>query len=137
MHKISPESIRVIDRLSVVLDSLCALEEAGASKRKSSAYQIYMKSALVDLKTTNPTITHKERFKLAASQWKTDPSCIFAPKKTPTNTLTFWATYTSPIWDLPTQQICLDWVASFREGIPTISAFKTLYKFLKTVACVK
>ncbi|EGG00324.1 uncharacterized protein MELLADRAFT_67852 [Melampsora larici-populina 98AG31] len=46
---------------------------AGANKKKSNAYQTYMKAALNDLKISSPSITHKERFLLAAKNWKTDP----------------------------------------------------------------
>ncbi|KAJ1604139.1 hypothetical protein NDA14_002350 [Ustilago hordei] len=42
---------------------------AGAKKGKSSAYNKYMKDQLAKLKTEKPSITHKERFKLAATSW--------------------------------------------------------------------
>ncbi|KAH9820305.1 hypothetical protein DFH28DRAFT_1121296 [Melampsora americana] len=45
----------------------------GPNKKKSNAYQTYMKAALNDLKISSPSITHKERFLLAAKNWKTDP----------------------------------------------------------------
>lgn len=42
---------------------------AGAKKGKSSAYNKYMKDQLAKLKTEKPSMSHKERFKLAATSW--------------------------------------------------------------------
>ncbi|CAE6457255.1 unnamed protein product [Rhizoctonia solani] len=43
---------------------------AGAgSKKKSSPYNVYMKSELARLKEKNPEMSHKERFKMAATSW--------------------------------------------------------------------
>lgn len=38
-------------------------------KKKSSAYNSYMKVQLAKLKTEKPSLSHKERFKLAATSW--------------------------------------------------------------------
>ncbi|KAJ1575862.1 hypothetical protein NDA11_000606 [Ustilago hordei] len=59
---------------TIVLSSIHALSSlstgaAGAKKGKSSAYNKYMKDQLAKLKTEKPSITHKERFKLAATSW--------------------------------------------------------------------
>ena len=45
---------------------------AGA-KKKSSPYNAYMKSELAKLKEKSPDMTHKERFKLAATSWAEAP----------------------------------------------------------------
>ncbi len=45
---------------------------AGGAK-KVSAYNLYMKSALADVKKKNPTLSHKDAFKEAAKQWKNHP----------------------------------------------------------------
>ncbi|KAH8916060.1 hypothetical protein BT69DRAFT_1288089 [Atractiella rhizophila] len=55
-----------------------AAASSGGTKRKSSAYNLYIKSALAELKASNPDMPHKERFKLAAQKWKTHPD---NPKK--------------------------------------------------------
>ena len=39
-------------------------------KRKPSAYNLFMKDELKKMETENPTLTHKERFKLCAGKWK-------------------------------------------------------------------
>lgn len=41
------------------------------TKRKPSAYNLYMKEALPRVKAENPTLSHNEAFKLAAGQFKT------------------------------------------------------------------
>ncbi|KAB5588322.1 hypothetical protein CTheo_8238 [Ceratobasidium theobromae] len=38
-------------------------------KKKSSPYNVYMKAELAKLKEKHPDMTHKERFKLAATSW--------------------------------------------------------------------
>ncbi|KAF8594802.1 hypothetical protein BDV93DRAFT_458312, partial [Ceratobasidium sp. AG-I] len=43
----------------------------GGAKKKSSPYNVYMKSELAKLKEKNPDMPHKERFKLAATTWAT------------------------------------------------------------------
>jgi len=40
-------------------------------KKKGTAYNEYMKYALADLKLSHINLTHQERFKKAASMWKT------------------------------------------------------------------
>ncbi|KAG8678740.1 hypothetical protein FRC12_020748 [Ceratobasidium sp. 428] len=42
---------------------------AGGAKKKSSPYNVYMKSELAKLKEKHPDMSHKERFKLAATTW--------------------------------------------------------------------
>ncbi|CBQ71283.1 conserved hypothetical protein [Sporisorium reilianum SRZ2] len=42
---------------------------AGAKKAKTSAYNKYMKEQLAKLKNDKPAMSHKERFKLAATSW--------------------------------------------------------------------
>ncbi|CAE6493413.1 unnamed protein product [Rhizoctonia solani] len=46
---------------------------ATGSKKKSSPYNIYMKSELARLKEKNPEMSHKERFKTAATSWADSP----------------------------------------------------------------
>ncbi|KAG8745496.1 hypothetical protein FRC10_007843 [Ceratobasidium sp. 414] len=46
---------------------------AGGAKKKSSPYNIYMKSELAKLKEKHPDMSHKERFKLAATSWAQAP----------------------------------------------------------------
>ncbi|KAK0522977.1 hypothetical protein OC834_006074 [Tilletia horrida] len=48
--------------------------KAAAGGKKPSPYNVYMKSALAKLKVEKPDIDHKARFKLAAENWKNDPS---------------------------------------------------------------
>ena len=39
------------------------------TKRPLTAYQIFMKEEIEKLKTTQPTLEHKERFSMAAQKW--------------------------------------------------------------------
>jgi len=41
--------------------------------KKLSPYNLYMKSELPKLKAENPTMNHKEAFKLVAARWKDSP----------------------------------------------------------------
>ncbi|KAJ1020342.1 hypothetical protein NDA18_005938 [Ustilago nuda] len=73
-NKLSWNAISVAQMSTIVLSSIHALSSlstgaAGAKKGKSSAYNKYMKDQLAKLKTEKPSITHKERFKLAATSW--------------------------------------------------------------------
>ncbi|GAA97557.1 hypothetical protein E5Q_04235 [Mixia osmundae IAM 14324] len=45
----------------------------GGAIKKRSAYNKYMKGALGRIKDEHPDMAHKERFTLAAQQWKTHP----------------------------------------------------------------
>jgi len=42
--------------------------------KKLSAYNKFMRTEMARLKDTEPDVTHKERFKLATSNWKTSKS---------------------------------------------------------------
>lgn len=44
--------------------------KATKTKRKPSAYNNYMSKALKEMKTSHPDMTHMERFKKCASEWK-------------------------------------------------------------------
>jgi len=44
---------------------------AGGTKKKASAYNVFMKNELAKLKSKNPDQPHKERFKAAAASWGT------------------------------------------------------------------
>ncbi|KAJ3007559.1 hypothetical protein HKX48_009052 [Thoreauomyces humboldtii] len=44
-----------------------------ASKRKPSAYNLFMKSELVKVKAADPKLDHKEAFKKVAVNWATSP----------------------------------------------------------------
>ena len=39
------------------------------TKRPLTAYQIFMKEEIEKLKTTHPTLEHKERFSMVAQKW--------------------------------------------------------------------
>ncbi|KAJ3073596.1 hypothetical protein HDU98_001191 [Podochytrium sp. JEL0797] len=39
--------------------------------RKPSAYNLFMKTELPKVKVADPTLTHKDAFKVAAGNWKT------------------------------------------------------------------
>ncbi|KIO21407.1 hypothetical protein M407DRAFT_126438 [Tulasnella calospora MUT 4182] len=41
----------------------------GGTKKKASAYNVFMKTELAKLKAKNPDQPHKERFKQAAASW--------------------------------------------------------------------
>ncbi|KAJ2708979.1 hypothetical protein H4R19_004478 [Coemansia spiralis] len=41
--------------------------------KKLSNYNKYMKTELAKVKQDNPSLTHKEAFKLVASNWKSSP----------------------------------------------------------------
>ncbi|KAG8898473.1 hypothetical protein FS837_009366 [Tulasnella sp. UAMH 9824] len=41
----------------------------GGTKKKASAYNVFMKTELAKLKAKNPDQPHKERFKQAAAAW--------------------------------------------------------------------
>ncbi|KAJ3055546.1 hypothetical protein HK097_010154 [Rhizophlyctis rosea] len=45
----------------------------GATKRGTSAYNVFMKNELPKVKAANPGIAHKEAFKKAAGNWKNSP----------------------------------------------------------------
>ncbi|CAG8504359.1 15868_t:CDS:2 [Dentiscutata heterogama] len=45
-----------------------AKKSAGA--KKLSPYNKFMKTELAKVKTENPTLNHKEAFKMAAQRWK-------------------------------------------------------------------
>ncbi|KAJ7597326.1 hypothetical protein C8J56DRAFT_1041531 [Mycena floridula] len=47
---------------------------SGGKKKKLTAFNKFMKVELGRLKTDEPDITHQERFKMAAVNWKTSPS---------------------------------------------------------------
>ncbi|MBW0501020.1 hypothetical protein O181_040735 [Austropuccinia psidii MF-1] len=50
-------------------------KKSSASKGSGgSAYTTYMKTAITELKASSPNLTHKERFKLAAQNWKKHPT---------------------------------------------------------------
>ncbi|KAJ3118126.1 hypothetical protein HK100_000672, partial [Physocladia obscura] len=44
-----------------------------SAPRKPSPYNLFMKTELPKVKADNPTLAHKEAFKLAASNWKNSP----------------------------------------------------------------
>ncbi|KAG9049720.1 hypothetical protein FS837_009365 [Tulasnella sp. UAMH 9824] len=44
---------------------------AGGRKKGPSPYNIYMKAKLAEFKEKFPDMTHKERFKKVAEEWKT------------------------------------------------------------------
>lgn len=46
---------------------------AKSSKRKASAYNLYMKKKLAQLKKKHPRTPHKTLFKKAAASWRTSP----------------------------------------------------------------
>ena len=48
-----------------------ALQSNTKTPRKQSAYNLFMSETLIKLKNENPQMTHKERFKKAASMWST------------------------------------------------------------------
>ncbi|KAF9469738.1 hypothetical protein BDZ94DRAFT_1243148 [Collybia nuda] len=43
----------------------------GGSKKKLTAFNKFMQTEMARLKEDQPDITHKERFKLATSNWRT------------------------------------------------------------------
>ncbi|KAJ3070707.1 hypothetical protein HDU98_006254 [Podochytrium sp. JEL0797] len=46
-------------------------EKVEKAPRKPSAYNLFMKTELPKVKIADPTITHKDAFKVAAGNWKT------------------------------------------------------------------
>ncbi|PVV01040.1 hypothetical protein BB560_004557 [Smittium megazygosporum] len=42
--------------------------------RKQSSYNIFMKTEIAKVKVGNPTLSHKDAFKMAASNWKNSPA---------------------------------------------------------------
>ncbi|KAI8996143.1 hypothetical protein HDU85_005877 [Gaertneriomyces sp. JEL0708] len=45
-------------------------KKTAGGKRGASPYNQFMKTELVKVKEENPSIAHREAFKLAASRWK-------------------------------------------------------------------
>lgn len=52
------------------LKSLGAKPVKEKKPRAPSAFNVYMKSAIAEIKTAEPGITHSDAFKKAASDWK-------------------------------------------------------------------
>ncbi|KAJ2061985.1 hypothetical protein H4R27_004645 [Coemansia aciculifera] len=50
-----------------------ASKKATGGAKKLSKYNIYMKTELAKVKSTNPGMNHRDAFKEAASHWKTSP----------------------------------------------------------------
>ena len=48
-----------------------AKSEGTKAKRAPSAYNTFMKSEIAKVKKANPSLDHKEAFKVAAGNWKT------------------------------------------------------------------
>ncbi|KDQ14522.1 hypothetical protein BOTBODRAFT_110075, partial [Botryobasidium botryosum FD-172 SS1] len=46
----------------------------GGGKKKTTPYNVYMKTELAHLKEKFPDMPHKERFKTAATSWATAPA---------------------------------------------------------------
>ncbi|KAJ2934332.1 hypothetical protein H1R20_g2762, partial [Candolleomyces eurysporus] len=42
----------------------------GGGKKKLTAFNLFMKTEMARLKESEPTLSHKDRFKLATSNWK-------------------------------------------------------------------
>ncbi|KAJ2077874.1 hypothetical protein GGI16_008036 [Coemansia sp. S142-1] len=50
-----------------------ASKKATGGAKKLSKYNIYMKTELAKVKSTNPSMNHRDAFKEAASHWKNAP----------------------------------------------------------------
>ncbi|KAJ2489785.1 hypothetical protein IWW37_003700 [Coemansia sp. RSA 2050] len=50
-----------------------AKKASSGGAKKLSKYNIYMKTELAKVKSTNPGMNHRDAFKEAASHWKTSP----------------------------------------------------------------
>lgn len=48
-------------------------DKAPKEKRAPSPYNVFMKSELTAVKKANPSLDHKEAFKVAAGNWATSP----------------------------------------------------------------
>lgn len=70
MTKSQEEQIKILEERVKALESKMGGAPKSKKPRKPSAFNNFMKETIPKVKEENPTISHSEAFKKAASMWK-------------------------------------------------------------------